>query len=1099
MSSTPTEPPGPPVQTAEAHAARHRRDTRQVALLLQGGGALGAYQAGVFEGLATHGYEPDWVAGISIGSINAAIIAGNAPEHRVERLRSFWEGITMPTAVWPDLPFGAWQQAVRDGGALTALLFGQPGFFRPNLLQWWRTGQPPTSFYETDDLRATLERLVDFDRINAGPMRLSVGAVNVRTGNMIYFDTAQQRIGPEHVMASGALPPGFPAVEIDGEAYWDGGLVSNTPLQYVLDWLPRRSTLSFQVDLFPAQGPMPTTIDAVEERRKDVTYSSRTRMGVHAFSDMHSLRRHIARLLERLPDGFEHGPELAPLRAAACQTRMDIVELDLPRPRPAGFAQGLRVLPRHHPRSLAAGAGRRQRHAGSRALAGAGAARCGGADLRRAAPAPCLSSAAPARPRISSIGWAAPGAPRGRRWPRCSCWPAASSASRPGRAAPMRCGRCWCRASCCYGRWCCGAGRCWRAGRADAPASPRGAPADLAAAGRPAAAAAAGRAGAAAERPHRGRAGAPAMSARLVPVGWTPAKLAIDAAALVAVAAYLLAYLRLAPLLQTLTLPPDDDTLRMRAYGSCALLLLTFVLAIGPLARLDARLLPLLYNRRHLGVLTCLLAAAHVQAVLGWYFAYAAVPPVEAMLAADPGFFWQAIPFIPFGLAGFLVLLVLAATSHDFWLAFLGPPLWKAMHMAIYGAYAAIVLHIGLGALRDHDDPMLAVLLAAGLGALLVLHLAAAGRERRRDAAVAPPSPEPPWLAAGPAAAVPEGGAIVVHPPGGEPVAIFRHEGRLSAVSNLCAHQNGPLGEGRVVGGCITCPWHGFQYRLEDGCAPPPYTEKLPTFRLRLHGAALWLDPRPNPPGTPVPPLPVPAPAPEVAADFFIGWQATPPRPLRGLLAALALGVPLGFAALGLLLGRAADDPGGGAFDWEAGEQTLLGTVAARPYPLLYLPSGHTLLLSGLGKSGVELDPALDGRHVAARGFMIRRGTLEMLQVAALDPAPGEAALPPPVPAGRWRIAGEICDGKCETGAMRPGNGIAHRACAMLCLAGGVPPVFVAVRPVAGGSFLLLAGPDGGPMPAALRERTALRLVLEGTLERRGDLLVLRADPVRLK
>ena len=315
--------------STETTAPPPRRDSRQVALVLQGGGALGSYQAGVYEALSGHGYEPDWVAGISIGAINAALIAGNPPAERVARLRSFWDQVSSPSAVWPDLPFPPWQQALRQGGVLAALLFGQPGFFRPNLLEFWRTGQPPTSFYDTSALRTTLERLVDFDRINRGPMRLSVGAVNVRTGNFAYFDTTRQPIGPDHIMASGALPPGLPAVEVDGEFYWDGGLVSNTPLQYVLDWVPRQSTLAFQVDLFSARGALPGDIEAVEERRKDIVYSSRTRMGVDSFRAMHTLRRHISRLLASLPPDLATLPEAEALRDAACQTRMDIVELIL--------------------------------------------------------------------------------------------------------------------------------------------------------------------------------------------------------------------------------------------------------------------------------------------------------------------------------------------------------------------------------------------------------------------------------------------------------------------------------------------------------------------------------------------------------------------------------------------------------------------------------------------------------------------------------------------------------------------------------------------------------------------------------------------------
>src|SRR5215813_10844976 len=183
-------------------------------LVLQGGGALGSYQAGVYEAMAEYGYQPDWVAGISIGAINSAIIAGNAPQDRVARLRAFWEQVSSPSASWPDSPLETWQDTMRRLSAMSALLFGQPGFFRPNLLRCWTTGTLPTSYYDTSDLKGTLERLVDFDRINALETRFSVGAVNVWSGNFAYFDNARQIIRPEHVMASGALPPGFPAIAL---------------------------------------------------------------------------------------------------------------------------------------------------------------------------------------------------------------------------------------------------------------------------------------------------------------------------------------------------------------------------------------------------------------------------------------------------------------------------------------------------------------------------------------------------------------------------------------------------------------------------------------------------------------------------------------------------------------------------------------------------------------------------------------------------------------------------------------------------------------------------------------------------------------------
>src|SRR6516225_8666502 len=283
---------------------------KQIALALQGGGALGSYQAGVYEALAEYDYQPDWVTGISIGAINCAIIAGNSPEDRVAKLRQFWEQVSSPSANWLDPPQKIWQDTMRRTAAMAALMFGQPGFFRPNAWHWWTTGAALTSYYDTSHLKATLERLVDFDRINAREVRFCVGAVNVRTGNYAYFDNGRQTIRPEHVMASGALPPGFPAIEIDGEHYWDGGLVSNTPLRHILESLPRRSTLTFQVDVFAAEGELPEDLDAVSERDKDIRYSSRTRMGVETFRYAHTLRRNISTLLAKLPDSLKNEPEV---------------------------------------------------------------------------------------------------------------------------------------------------------------------------------------------------------------------------------------------------------------------------------------------------------------------------------------------------------------------------------------------------------------------------------------------------------------------------------------------------------------------------------------------------------------------------------------------------------------------------------------------------------------------------------------------------------------------------------------------------------------------------------------------------------------------
>jgi len=289
------------------------------------------------EALASSEYKPDWVAGISIGAINAAIIAGNAPKDRVHRLRSFWEEITAPTMLWPHATgvLAAWQ---RWTGAVMAIAFGQPGFFSP-WPQTWCPSDKRISYYSTSALKATLERLVDFDRINAGKeMRLSVGAINVETGDFAYFDSREMTIGPEHVMASGALPPGFPPIEIDGQQYWDGGLFSNTPLQYMVDYHPRRSRVIFQVDLFPARARRrPTNLDEVHEREKDIRYSSRTRLATNTLRERHDVRHAINELHKLLPPEIASTEQAKRLHDHGCVTTMDIMQLIYRPDEPQGY------------------------------------------------------------------------------------------------------------------------------------------------------------------------------------------------------------------------------------------------------------------------------------------------------------------------------------------------------------------------------------------------------------------------------------------------------------------------------------------------------------------------------------------------------------------------------------------------------------------------------------------------------------------------------------------------------------------------------------------------------------------------------------------
>jgi NTE family protein len=298
--------------TRSSHGRSSRPPFECIALLLQGGGALGSYQAGVYEALAEADLHPDWVAGISIGAINSAIIAGNPPAERISKLRAFWHEVTAhPLLDWSSPLADYWisgdfaRGLFNQMSAATALFQGASNFFSLRHPPAWL--QPDgaleaTSFYDTRMLKSTLERLVDFERINSGETRLSVGAVNARSGNFVYFDTTTHTIGPEHVMASGSLPPSFPATAIEGEYYWDGGLISNTPLQWVVDYGPRQDTLAFQVDLWSARGELPRNLAEVATRQKEIQYSSRTRAKTDQFKRMQQIRWALAKLLPKLPD-----------------------------------------------------------------------------------------------------------------------------------------------------------------------------------------------------------------------------------------------------------------------------------------------------------------------------------------------------------------------------------------------------------------------------------------------------------------------------------------------------------------------------------------------------------------------------------------------------------------------------------------------------------------------------------------------------------------------------------------------------------------------------------------------------------------------------
>lgn len=341
----------------------------------------------------------------------------------------------------------------------------------------------------------------------------------------------------------------------------------------------------------------------------------------------------------------------------------------------------------------------------------------------------------------------------------------------------------------------------------------------------------------------------------LRPVTWNRNKLIYDAVLIAGVFIYIWIFLKYAPDFQTVTRSISGTIYKARAFGSCAFLMLSFILCLGPLARLDSRFLPLLYNRRHLGVLTCSVALVHASYVIAVYFAsspyydkYVAVLGTNTNYGQFLGF-----PFESLGILAVTILVIMAVTSHDFWLKFLSPPLWKGLHMLVYLAYLSAVAHVGLGALQAQTGPFMPMIVGMGVAAVAGLHFVAALRERR-EAGMATDADET-WLVAGELADIPDNRALIVPLGNEQRAAVVRYDGKLSAVSNVCAHQNGPLGEGRILWGCVTCPWHGFQYNPADGRAPAPFTEKIPTFRIKLEGTRVLIDPVPLPAGTYVEPI----------------------------------------------------------------------------------------------------------------------------------------------------------------------------------------------------------------------------------------------------
>ncbi|MFN0060342.1 MAG: Rieske 2Fe-2S domain-containing protein [Planctomycetota bacterium] len=565
------------------------------------------------------------------------------------------------------------------------------------------------------------------------------------------------------------------------------------------------------------------------------------------------------------------------------------------------------------------------------------------------------------------------------------------------------------------------------------------------------------------------------------------------------------------------------ETLLMRATAFIAILLLHVVLAIGPAARLNARLLPLLYNRRHLGVSLFVLALAHATLAIVQYHAAGDQNPLASIFTAyqhsyDPFTGARArlsdFPFEPFGVFALLVLFLMAATSHDFWLRNLGASIWKALHIGVYLAYGAVLVHVAYGFLQSETSKVYPILLGLGFVALSALHLAAQRRERRIDRRRAVAERDG-FLRACASNELREGRGKVVRV-GAQRVAIYLHQSRVFALSNVCRHQGGPIGEGRIRDGCVTCPWHGWQYKPENGTSPPPFHEVVPTYGVCVVDGEVFVHPAALPLGTENSGAALSSEAldrevPGPDQEFYIGYLKQSPK----RIAKLTRRVTIGLSALSLIVGAtlvtAQRPQPSGRFEFGT-VRDFQGVLYETPVPTLYArveavtgnkAASHFVLVNS-GKRGLpSYARNHHGQKVRFRGTLVYHENHTMIEMndprsfQVIGPAAPEEQRGQSVALGEFELTGELVDTKCYFGVMRPATGKVHRACAINCLRGGVPPGILVRDEYGDAVVVLLAGNDASPLDYD-PEWAALPVTARGLLEIHDDMPVLRVAHLKL-
>ncbi len=602
------------------------------------------------------------------------------------------------------------------------------------------------------------------------------------------------------------------------------------------------------------------------------------------------------------------------------------------------------------------------------------------------------------------------------------------------------------------------------------------------------------------------------MSVKYVPIIWNPFKIKYDIIYVLFIVIYLTGFISI-----SIFLYPEliIDTIIIRSFGTLAILILHIILMIGPLSRINKSFLPILYNRRHLGVIMFLIASVHAIYSIIFFHGFGVNNPIYSLFTANTHY--ESLIFFPFQVLGFLaylILMVMAFTSHDFWLNFLSPKIWKAMHMLVYVAYGLVIMHVVLGIIQYENSPILFSLLFLGLVTILSLHIISGYKEYKFDR-IKNITDNKGWVYVCTTNEIDENCAKMVTIDG-ERIAVFKYGNKLSAVHNVCKHQNGPLGEGKIVDGCITCPWHGYQYLPDKGRAPEPFTELLATYELKLNGNKIYVNPIAHPEGTSIEPtLILQETEAKKDTDFFIGWLGKIPNSYQNSLRFFVPSLFIVSILLVVIISISTNKVRFSSYDYYK-TLSFEGELLLKPFPMLRVlemdknrnPKVVLYPLVNEGKFGADQSietflsqyPNEKRVFVKIEAKIISRDGQVAMEITDKKDNIQKIKLRTSIPdlvIGQTRdtvLKGEIIDPKCYLGVMNPGEGKPHRSCAINCIKGGIMPAFISGNNKTKNYYILI-GKYGNKVNNEILFAVAEPIEIKGKVQKIDNWNILYIDP----